>query len=339
MDNTTDNIINSSIPTVRIFGLGGAGLNTVRAVKNIYADRASFMCFDTSLANTKPGEDTIILAGGSGSGKIRKTNADPIAIAFANMSDEELALGDVNICVFSASGGSGSVSGPLFIAEIASRQDKIANRIVALVIIDTDTEINARNSLNTLQSIHNLAEQHNIYLPITIFNNSCKGGKRVVDMTIVNKLNWLVHMLTIPTFEIDRNDRRNFLAGNETVNAPPGMKLLHVAMGTDAEASNEDIEASGEMWAWDDNFIVDSIMNISANGNEVNRRVKARVAFEGHFTANQTYPVIGVVGGPPSMFDNIMAGIKSTLKQFGAQSHSSTSTFGNGDVGKHGMVL
>ena len=132
MSDTTITHVNVP-PSVSVFACGGAGLNLVRRTLPDITNRVSYKFLDTSIANLLPGESAHIIGGG-GSGLVRGLNNDASIKAIAGLSDEDLNLNDINIVVFSLSGGSGSVLGPLLISDIAGRRKRL---VIALTVSST----------------------------------------------------------------------------------------------------------------------------------------------------------------------------------------------------------
>lgn len=93
-------------PSVSIYGCGGCGINTARnAQPSINSLVDSVFYVDTSRANLRDGESAIIVGEGNGSGKVRAENAASIQSKITSLSDEDLDLSDINILLFSLSGG------------------------------------------------------------------------------------------------------------------------------------------------------------------------------------------------------------------------------------------
>src|ERR1700690_3688627 len=112
---------------VRLYGCGGLGSNIVKdyigrqPAPGFATPLTSFI--DTSrsnLAGIANQDDIFVLEGTDGSGKVRKENHAQISAAVKQILLKQ-APEDFNIVIFSASGGSGSVIGPLLVSELLSR--------------------------------------------------------------------------------------------------------------------------------------------------------------------------------------------------------------------------
>ena len=104
-ENTTMSVSeNYSAVSVTIAGCGGAGLNLARAWKpSKQADNVLY--FDTSMTNSRHGEDVYVIGEGNGSGSRRAENARDIERLIPQITDKELGLTDVAIVMFSLGGG------------------------------------------------------------------------------------------------------------------------------------------------------------------------------------------------------------------------------------------
>jgi hypothetical protein len=317
-------------PTVAVLGCGGGGINTVRRALPGILGRVSYRYLDTSKrANLQVGEDAIIIGPGDGSGGVRGENADAAVKHIASLSDADLGLADINIIVFSASGGSGSVIGPLLIGDIASRRKRL---VIAVTISSTQSKMHTKNTLKTLQSLRNIADNASLYLPITIFNNN--AGMQVVDKQAPYKLNRLVDLLTAPTVEIDKNDRLNWINVPKTLEEPlAGLRLLYVTTATGVAE-----DTSAEIWPKAPaNYIYDSVLAIRAGDYEPIDRPRAQSSFEGLFSIIQLTPMYGVIGNPPKAFDDLVKLINDTLNDYNANTDRHDDPFGmpTGGAGQH----
>ena len=300
-----------STPSVTVFGCGGCGINLSRLVKGDLAGRAVMKYIDTSHANLRSGEDAYIITSGSGAGKVRVDVAGPITNELMNMSDDDLPVSDINIVVFAGAGGSGSVIAPIAIREIERRGGKT----VAFMVIDTISELDALNSLNTIKSLEVICQSKNIYLPISIFDNAVVS-RDIVNTSLSNRLINLIQLLTCPTLEVDRNDRRNFLNGIKTITAAPGLRKLHVTVGE----NGNDEDASGEYFTGYNNVIFDSVLSIRTDADSVSIPVRSRVRYDGIFTTLKLKPILGVIGNRDDEFEIMIKNINDTLNSFSAKS-------------------
>ena len=299
--------LNVGTPSVNVIGTGGAGINLVRLVLPHLNEKATSRYIDTSSSNNRPGEK-VILINGDGSGSLRSENSDIIARKVTTYSGEDLNLADINIVVFSLSGGSGSVCGPLLIRDIV-RRGKLA---VAVVVISSEAERKVTNSINTIKSLENITSTSNIYLPIMFFDN--KFGQEVVDKSLSDKLERLVDILTLPAAELDRNDRLNWINAPKVIGATSGLRLLHVECGGSTGV------AASEYWPGiDDDYIVDSVLNIRTQSERLPSPT-SRASYTGIFTTVKIAPSIGIIGNKPDAFKPLTADLAHQQARYTSQS-------------------
>lgn len=327
---------NAAPPTVCIMGAGGCGINMVRRLSK-EAQGVTFRRFDTSYSNLVAGEDLVQVADGAGSGKNRATHAEAIMKRLSSMTPTELGLEDINVVLFSLSGGSGSVIGPVLIREIARRKKKV----VAAFVADTSSERDASNTLRTLQTLQAITTDDGVYLPTMAFSNAA-ASKSVVDITLPHRVTLFTWLMTLEAQEIDRNDRLNFLDGIKMVNATPGIRLMHMTTGD----AGDSIHQTGEIWNLGDDDILDATMSIGtpppaqegpAGGQDhgsfelrlpkmIQLPSAPRVSYEGVFKRHIGSPIAGMIAAGNDAIEAIIADISSTMARFNSQSQNVRST-------------
>ena len=177
----------------------------------------------------------------------------------------------------------------------------------------------------TIKTLESITSTNNIYLPIMIFNN--KVGKDLVDRSLPYKIERLVDLLTLPTAELDKNDRLNWINVPKTMGFTGGLRLLHV----DAGSTKDESSLSAELWPGFEGYIFDSIVSIRSQQARHRISPQTRVAYEGIFTTVQLSPMLGVIGNPPKAFEKLMSEIQDILTQYGAQSATKKASFGVND--------
>ncbi len=115
------------IGKMRVYGCGGMGINIAAYFNNaaVEPNCAEVMpaYIDASRSNLRDDfndEDIFVLENVDGSGKVRKENHAEISNVLRQIL-LQVEPADFNVVVFSASGGSGSVIGPLIMAELLER--------------------------------------------------------------------------------------------------------------------------------------------------------------------------------------------------------------------------
>ena len=115
---------------------------------------------------------------------------------------------EINIVVCSLAGGSGSTSGPLGIYRLLD-SDAI---VIVIAVVDTVSQLDAANSIDTLDGLVQYANENEKYIPIMLFENSVNTKKVEVNRSISRKLQALLSFFTSTTVEeVDYNDRQHFL--------------------------------------------------------------------------------------------------------------------------------
>ena len=179
----------------------------------------------------------------------------------------------VNIVLFSLSGGSGSVIGPLLVDEIL-RQKKIA---VILGIVDTDSEVDTINAFNSLKTIDNFATNRKAYIPMVLFDNN--SGRATVDRGIDSILTNLKDLLAVPYIGLDLQDRIKFLSPNAFDNIEPGAKLLNLSRRSDGEWE----EKMGLVIPDESHEKLDAVIIISHRESNIQLTKRCTVTYRGYY--------------------------------------------------------
>ena len=290
----------SETPSITVYACGGTGINMVRSLLRdepyLRENDVTIVRLDSSDSNILEGESHQMVVpkdAVSGAGKIRETIVNHAQNFVSNATQQVLKPSDINMVVFSASGGTGSVVGPLLIRKLANR----GKQTVAFVVSGYESELDIQNSIKTIQSLDKICNAGNIYLPIQLFDNYF--GRQNVDVTLPHRLNVTIQMLIQETREIDASDRINWLNGAKTSNAESGLKSMHVVAGN----QDEDPEL-GEVWFGIDSKIVDAVLDIGVDTEtdmsrpsyvNIGKKIKSRVRYNGFFT-NSLAPMLGIVG-------------------------------------------
>lgn len=224
---------------IQIYACGGAGINLAMPLKDQpsqegYADLS--VCFiDTSRSNFPAiiaQEDSFVLPGADGSGKIRAMNYPEIANNVPQILGR-FPTGDFNIVIHSASGGSGSVFGPLVASTIA----KSGKPVVSLVVGSWESLITITNTINTLKSMDNIARTSNVPLVFSFFNNQDNSKRKDVDGLVRLYINRLACLVSGVHTELDSADISNWLRYDRNPNNQTPVGLAHLdIVETDEDA-------------------------------------------------------------------------------------------------------
>lgn len=214
--------------TVSIYGCGGAGVNILQTysagtIRDL-AGKVTPVYVDTSRSNLRDGtpeEQVFLLDNVDGSGKIRRENGEAISKVIKNMLHEHTP-GEFNIVLFSASGGSGSVFGPLIVAELLARDIPV----VPLVIGTDESIICAKNTLNTLKSLEGVSARQNKTVCTYYEHFTRKDTRAEADASIIHAMAMLTLVGAGDVKELDSSDIFNWLQYDRVSNLEPTLAML-----------------------------------------------------------------------------------------------------------------
>lgn len=220
----------SNIGQVRIYGCGGMGMNIAQRYADVDhkagAAVANPVYFDTSRANVREGmneDDVFTLEGRDGSGKKRSTNKDEIAQVIRNALHQYAPM-DLNIVVFSCAGGSGSVFGPLVVKALLERGE----RVVAISAGSESSAIEAKNTIDTLKGLENLARITERPVVTYYEHNDRKSVRSDVDRSMIFAISSLLVLASRQNDEMDGEDLSNFLDFHKVTSVQPRLALLNI---------------------------------------------------------------------------------------------------------------
>lgn len=229
---------------VRIYGAGGAGINRALAIaatqRGHGAAEYSGVALDTSSSNIDRDNPVIpfyqlstgLTADGSeaeGSGQVRKTNYKAIAASIKEMLEKH-PPSVFNVVIFSASGGSGSVIGPLMLRELNMR----GLPAVAIVIGDDNSYIASTNTLKTLQSLEAIAASTKKPVVMSYHQNSPDVTRPMVDDDINHVLGALSILFSGNNHGMDTRDLINLIHYNNVhEDNQPRLASMHIIMEMD----------------------------------------------------------------------------------------------------------
>lgn len=324
-------------PSIGVFGCGGFGINTVRNIMAFLRhDDVSHVYIDTSSANLRTSEEALIVGTGDGSGKVRAANAEHVNQKITGASDKDLPAHDLSVVVFSLSGGTGSVVGPLVLREMHRR----GSQCVAVCVADTGSLLDTQNTMKTLQTLQSIAKTNEIYLPLMMFDN--ESTRNTVDHVIHRRMHQFMNIMAARVVEIDKSDRLNWLNGHKTSQASAGLRLLHIA-----SSGGEDAQyiAPGEIWDHTSDMVLDAVISvgtITKDGTVFFDRgdTMTRVVYEGTFVDPKIPPHIGLVMNGTQAMDSVMKRIQNRLENFKTFSRQAASVIPDADdLDVTGLVL
>lgn len=198
---------------MRIYACGGCGINLISQYvgcdTEAHAAQILPVFLDTSRSNiTKSIPDNMhyIIDGTDGSGSVRKRNVDIIKDNVKKVLLEHKPT-NFNVVVFSASGGSGSVFGPLIISELLTRGETV----LAIVVGSEESDKTINNTLDTLKSLEGITERTGRPANMIYRHNGPAKSRRDVDADIHVAIAALAILASREIRYIDTEDVKNWL--------------------------------------------------------------------------------------------------------------------------------
>ena len=221
--------------TVSIYGCGGMGVNLVSELQAISAPDAGFAamatCFiDTSRSNLlakKVHEDQVFLFEGiDGSGKVRAMNYEDISKnALAIL--QKFKPSALNIVVHSASGGSGSVIGPVLVSELKAKGEQV----IVILVGSTDTRTETENTNKTLKSYEAIAIKRGSPVVTHYLENSAEFNRTIVNKQAKYAISLLCGLYSGQNEELDSADLKNWLDFLRFNGGAPQLSSLNFSVG------------------------------------------------------------------------------------------------------------
>lgn len=227
---------------MNIYGVGGCGMNLASRYSEVAGQASNGMAIiqpyfiDTSLANLKEGLDPerfFLMEAREGSGKIRTENRSEISRAALPIL-QKFPPGDLNVVVFSASGGTGSVGGIYLLSKLLED----GKNAVAVVVGGDECERAAVNTLNAVKSLEGVAQKTQRTLMMYYEHLKPTDKRSVIDNRIWFVISALSVLISRRNEAMDLQDIHNFFYFSNVTSAAPQLSALEVY------TNNKDIEAS-----------------------------------------------------------------------------------------------
>lgn len=220
-----------------IYACGGGAID-ITAAQSAIVDTLGFSDVimsrvDTSYSNitpNMPADSVYVLDGADGSGSERRHNYKPIMKAMGQIL-AKFQPGDYNIVLFTTSGGSGSVIGPLIVSELLSRKLPV----VALVVNTCGSKTEIDNSIDTTKSLSGIV--NNVKLPLA-FSEVTVDVNKSFDMAareVRGTISMLLSLFDSNNVGLDSRDITNFLQYTNIRGGVPS--LVHLDVFTDETIS------------------------------------------------------------------------------------------------------
>lgn len=218
---------------ISLYGAGGAGINLVSSWNDAHNDHATGQALlqvsyvDTSKSNlpvsVKP-ETVYVLDGVDGSGKIRSENHVEISRNIRSVLQKH-SPGDLSVVVFSASGGSGSVFGPLLMAELINT----GNPVIGVVVGSEESKITTENTLKTLKTLEHIAQSKGVPVVISYHHNTAGSKRSDNDKAARRVMAALSVLASRRNTALDTKDIANWLEYTRVASdIKPQLSLVHV---------------------------------------------------------------------------------------------------------------
>jgi len=222
--------------TLRIFGCGGAGINLVSHYfgKETAAGTAELApaLIDTSRSNLRGRKideaATYLVEGLDGSGKIRSENYEEINKTIKQIL-VQIPPGDFNLVVFSASGGSGSVVGPLLLKALNERKLPA----IAIVVGTDESTIAAENTLKTIKSLELVAKNSDLPVIMSFHKNDLGGRRSETDRAVWSVISCLSILTSGENMEMDYRDLVHWVQYTKVNGGRSQLATMHVATSAD----------------------------------------------------------------------------------------------------------
>lgn len=227
---------------LNIYACGGTGINIATRLAHHhnqqnpgFADIQTYF-IDTSRSNLSkdiPDERVYIFKDQmgktlDGNGKFRRANNDVISDA-SNMEAilHQFPIGDFNIVIGSASGGTGSIVGPYLAKELLKRK---ANTIV-LLVGSTTSKLDTENTLKTLKTYESLAMTLETPINVLYRENSPLWTRKQIDIEMERYLLLLAAFFSGQNHGLDTADLRNMLNYSIITPYKPRMTAIDLFVG------------------------------------------------------------------------------------------------------------
>jgi hypothetical protein len=305
-------IVKKSSLKVDIYGLGGAGINTVFALGNTYSEEVLKYYFDTSKSNFehRQGMDGPVHLLGSeiGSGGLRAENAFASNNVLASGGDELFGVSNISILVASASGASGSILLPYILRELRKRRPNSA--VICMLLLSKQNQLWAENAKKTLLTLAATADDLKIDVPIMIVTNDF--GRLVADETAQHRLGQLIQLQTAPAAEIDQTDRLHWLKPMKMKLGGHGLYPLHVTSGATGDFNPN----SGEAYPGiDTSYIHTSALILHGSRSDNAVAVPSKQHFEGFLLHRET-PLIGLLGSSTNIVGELLTELDRVIQGY-----------------------
>lgn len=236
---------------IALYNCGGAGSNIgLRFLVNAGVAEPGFAVLnpyfiDLSDSNIREKKDELgdrlyLFEGKDGSGGVRVTNAQEVT---DHKNDILLKMSPkkFNIVLHAASGGSGSVIGPILAGELLSRGENV----IVITIGDLASENEVKNTANTLRTYDKIANSKGKPVLCIYYENNASNPRGKNNEKVATAIVYLSAFLSGQNKELDSKDLESFLNYSNVVSGgmPASLTLLEFVTGQIKPTKNTSIPA------------------------------------------------------------------------------------------------
>nr|DAT18056.1 MAG TPA: tubulin [Caudoviricetes sp.] len=219
--------------TIRIYACGGMACNLATSYyglpsANGFADIKT--CFiDTSRSNMirsdkEIAEDDIFILGGAGAGKVKRTSYEELNNQIGSII-QKFKPEDVNIVMFSLSGGTGSTGGPLIVKDLLEK----GQTVMCVVVGSEEAKITIDNTIKTLKSLDNISRKARRPIVLSFSHNSATESRLENDQRMTGVISAVSILSSRENKELDIEDLNNFFDTSNVSRVGEGLSFLYIA--------------------------------------------------------------------------------------------------------------
>jgi hypothetical protein len=208
----------------RLYCTGGLGLNIGRQLEGIEGLDIAYM--DTSKSNRVdglPDDRCYFVPNTDGAGQDRR-GIYAAVLPHVDIMLERFEPGDFNIVLLSASGGSGSVLGPLLIKQLLAAGEAV----VAVGVGAEDSAKYIGNTIDTLKSLEGISAATRKPVVLSYHENAIGVPRSSIDDELLFVIESLAALACQNNLELDTTDVTNWVQFDKVTPVMPQLALMNV---------------------------------------------------------------------------------------------------------------